>query len=201
MLLDSEFQARVADFGFAKLIPDGVTHVTTRVKGTLGYLAPEYAMLGKANESCDVYSFGILLIEIASGRKPIEKVSASIKRSITDWALPLVCKGKYDEVADPKLNGKYVEEELKRVVLVALICAQSRPEKRPTMLEVVELLKGDSKVKLAELENNELFKASEAADYNDGASAAEDSSDFISEEKDSKQELREEIEHRNELNP
>jgi hypothetical protein len=107
---------------------------------------------------------------------------------------------KNDEVADPKLNCNYVEDELKRVVLVALICANNRPEKRPTMLEVVELLKRDSKVKLAELENDELFKAPQAVDYNDGASAVEDSSDFISEEKDSKQELKEEIKHRNELN-
>ncbi|CAK7341137.1 unnamed protein product [Dovyalis caffra] len=60
VLLDSDFQAQVADLGFAKLILNGATHVTTRVKGTLGYLAPEYAMLGKASENCDVYSFGIL---------------------------------------------------------------------------------------------------------------------------------------------
>ncbi|XP_041001064.1 PTI1-like tyrosine-protein kinase At3g15890 isoform X1 [Juglans microcarpa x Juglans regia] len=188
VLLDSNFQARVADFGFAKLIPDGATHVTTRVKGTLGYLAPEYAMLGKANESCDVYSFGILLLELASGRKPLEKLSATVKRSITDWALPLVCERKFGELADPKLNGKYVEEELKRLILVALVCANSRPEKRPTMLEVVDLLKGISKEKLAELENLELFKSPQAADYNDGASVAEDSSDFISEERDFKPE-------------
>ncbi|KAG2723110.1 hypothetical protein I3843_02G135400 [Carya illinoinensis] len=191
VLLDSDFQARVADFGFAKLIPDGATHVTTRVKGTLGYLAPEYAMLGKANESCDVYSFGILLLELASGRKPLEKLSGTVKRSITDWALPLVCERKFGELADPKLNGKYVEEELKRLVLVALVCASSRPEKRPTMLEVVDLLKGISKEKLAELENHELFKSPQAADYNDGASFAEDSSDFISEEKDFKPEKNE----------
>lgn len=74
ILLDSEFQAKVADFGFAKLIPEGVTHLTTRVKGTLGYLAPEYAMWGKVSENCDVYSFGILLLEIVSGKKPIEKL-------------------------------------------------------------------------------------------------------------------------------
>lgn len=199
VLLDFDFQARVADFGFAKLIPDGATHVTTRVKGTLGYLAPEYAMLGKANESCDVYSFGILLLELVSGRKPIEKLSSTIKRSITDWALPLACERKFDEIADPKLNGKYVEEELKIVVLVSLMCAHSRPEKRLRMLEVVEFLKGGSEEKLAKLENDELFKVPQAADYNDGASAAEDSLDFISEEKDSKREL-EEVAHRNEQN-
>uniref|UniRef100_A0A5B7APS7 Protein kinase domain-containing protein n=1 Tax=Davidia involucrata TaxID=16924 RepID=A0A5B7APS7_DAVIN len=191
VLLDSDFQAQVADFGFAKLIPDGATHVTTRVKGTLGYLAPEYAMLGKASESCDVYSFGILLLELASGKKPLEKHSATMKRTITDWALPLACERKFSELADPRLNGNYMEEELKRVVFVALVCAHNRPEQRPTILEVVELLKGDSKEKFAVLENDELFKSPPAADYNDGLSGAEDSSDFISEEKEPKQELKE----------
>ncbi|TKY48066.1 PTI tyrosine-protein kinase [Spatholobus suberectus] len=195
VLLDSDFQARVADFGFAKLIPDGATHVTTRVKGTLGYLAPEYAMLGKANESCDVYSFGILLLELASGKKPLEKLNSAVKRSISDWALPLACEKKLSELADPKLEGNYVEEELKRVVLIALVCAQNQPEKRPTMLEVVELLKGESKDKLAQLENNELFKNPPALGHTDyGTPAAEGSSDFISEEKESKPELEENTE-------
>lgn len=189
VLLDSDFNAQVADFGFAKLIPDGATHVTTRVKGTLGYLAPEYAMLGKASESCDVYSFGILLLELASGKKPIEKLSPTVKRTITDWALPLACERKFSELADSRLNGQYDEEELKRVVFVALICAHSQPEKRPTMLEVVELLKGESKEKFAALENDELFNSPQAADYNDGMSVADDSSDIISEEKEPKQEI------------
>lgn len=178
VLLDSDFKARVADFGFAKLIPDGATHVTTRVKGTLGYLAPEYAMLGKVNESCDVYSFGILLLEIASGKRPLEKLSPTHKRSIVEWALPLACEKKFSEIADPKLNGKYEEEELKRVVVVALICAQNQPENRPTILDVVELLKGESKEKLAELENDELFKIPQAPESIDGASGAEESSEI-----------------------
>ncbi|XP_071691943.1 PTI1-like tyrosine-protein kinase At3g15890 [Rutidosis leptorrhynchoides] len=185
VLLDADFNAQVADFGFAKLIPDGATHVTTRVKGTLGYLAPEYAMLGKASESCDVYSFGILLLELASGKKPIEKIDSTTRRSITEWALPLVCQKKFNEIADPKLNGDYSVEEMKRVTLVGLTCARSQPEKRPTILEVVELLKGESKVKLADLENDELFIAPHGANYNsDEVSVADDdSSDFVSEER------------------
>ena len=191
VLLDSEFQARVADFGFAKLIPDGATHVTTRVKGTLGYLAPEYAMFGKASESCDVYSFGILLLELASGKKPIEKVSSTVKRTVMDWALPLAKERRFEEMADPKLNGKFVEDELQRMVIVALICAQSRPEKRLTMVEIVALLKGELKEKMAELENDEMFGNYQGF----SAAAAADSSDCISEEKDAKGDVKRRCEH------
>ncbi|CAH9075719.1 unnamed protein product [Cuscuta epithymum] len=189
VLLDSDFCAQVADFGFARLIPDGATHVTTKVKGTLGYLAPEYAMLGKASESCDVYSFGILLLEIATGKKPIEKVTETLKSPITGWVLPLACEGKFSEIADPRLNGNFVEEELKRVVYIALVCAHSQSEKRPTMLEVVELLKGDSKEKFAAIENDEMFKKTQAVSHKNEFSEAEDSSEFFSEEKVSKQEI------------
>lgn len=187
VLLDSEFHAHVADFGFARLIPDGATHVTTKVKGTLGYLAPEYAMLGKASESCDVYSFGILLLELASGKKPIERIRPELKRTITEWALPLARKGKFADIADKRLNGNYVDAELKRVALVALVCAQTTPEKRPTMLEVVDLLKGVSKEKLDKLENNELF-ISESVDSDHGL---DDRLSVFSEDKDPKAGLKE----------
>ncbi|KAE8700618.1 PTI1-like tyrosine-protein kinase [Hibiscus syriacus] len=149
VLLNSDFQPQVVDFGFAKFIPDSATHVTTRVKGTVGYLAPEYAMLRKASESCDVYSFGVLLLELVSGKRPLEK---------------------------------YVEEELKRVVLVALVCADNRPEKIPTMLEVVELLKGESQQKLSELENNEVFKYPQFSVCNDESLGIEESSEIIKED-------------------
>lgn len=164
VLLDSDFKAQVAHFGFAKLIPDGATHTTTQVKGTLGYLAPEYSVLGKASESCDVYSFGILLLELVSGKRPVEKINATRRRSITEWALPLVCERNFSEIADPKMNGKYVEQELERVVFVGLICAHNQPEKRPTMLEVLELLKGELKEKFTDIEKAEMFRKSQVAD-------------------------------------
>ncbi|PNX96075.1 PTI1-like tyrosine-protein kinase, partial [Trifolium pratense] len=116
VLLDSNFEALIGGFGFAKLIPDSKTQVTTNVK------------------------------ELASGRKPIVKVSSTLKQySIVDWALPLVCEKNFTELVDPRLNGNYVVEELNRVIIVGLICAQNLPEKRPTMVDVVELLKGESK--------------------------------------------------------
>ncbi|KAK1399842.1 Concanavalin A-like lectin/glucanase domain, Serine/threonine-protein kinase, SIK1/2 [Heracleum sosnowskyi] len=142
VLLDSNFEPLVADFGFAKLIPDGVSHMTTRVKGTLGYLAPEYAMWGKVSESCDVYSFGILLLEIFTGRKPIEKLPGGVKRTITEWVEPLITKGKFKDIIDPKLRGNFDENQLKQCINVAALCVQSEPENRPTMKEVAEMLKG-----------------------------------------------------------
>ncbi|KAJ0962222.1 hypothetical protein J5N97_030050 [Dioscorea zingiberensis] len=142
VLLDSNFEPLVADFGFAKLIPDGVSHMTTRVKGTLGYLAPEYAMWGKVSESCDVYSFGILLLEIVTGRKPIEKLPGGIKRTITEWAEPLISKARFKDLVDPKLRGNFDETQLRQTINVAALCVQAEPEKRLTMKEVVNLLKG-----------------------------------------------------------
>lgn len=142
VLLDNEFEAKVADFGFAKLIPEGVSHLTTRVKGTLGYLAPEYAMWGKVSESCDVYSFGILLLEIVSAKKPIEKLPGGIKRDIVQWVTPYVLKDAFKHLADPKLKGNFDSEQLKSVVLLAMRCTDSNPDKRPSMDEVVEWLKG-----------------------------------------------------------
>ncbi|ONK58815.1 uncharacterized protein A4U43_C08F30 [Asparagus officinalis] len=140
VLLDSDFRPKVADFGFAKLIPDGVSHLTTKVKGTLGYLAPEYAMWGKVSESCDVYSFGILLLEMISGRKPIEKLPGGIKRDITQWVTPWVESRMWDKIVDPRLGDNYDRLQAKNVVMVAVRCTDGNPDIRPTMNEVVEFL-------------------------------------------------------------
>ncbi|CAN1158966.1 PTI1-like tyrosine-protein kinase At3g15890, partial [Linum perenne] len=122
VLLDPDFQAKVADFGFAKLIPDGVTHLTTRVKGT---------------------SFGILLLELISAKRPLEKLPGGVKRDIIQWVTPYIQKGAIDHIADPRLKGKFDRSQLKLAVMVAIRCTDSNPENRPVMSEVVEWLKGN----------------------------------------------------------
>ncbi|KAG0500102.1 hypothetical protein HPP92_000174 [Vanilla planifolia] len=145
VLLDSDFNPLVADFGFAKLIPDGVSHMTTRVKGTLGYLAPEYAMWGKVSESCDVYSFGILLIELVSGRKPIERLQGGVKRTITEWAEPLMAStSRLTEIVDPRLHGDFDVQQLRRVLHAAARAVQSEPDRRPTMNQVLDVIRGSA---------------------------------------------------------
>lgn len=155
VLLDSDFQARVADFGYTNLVPDRIA------PDNRDYIAPERAVKGEASKSCDVYSFGLLLLELASGKKPTDKSSSAVKRTVTDWAMPLARERQFEEMADPRLSEGYVKDELKRMVIVALACTQDDPHKRPTMLEVVELLKGESKEKLHGLENSGMFNAEE----------------------------------------
>ncbi|KAJ1260179.1 hypothetical protein BS78_10G212700 [Paspalum vaginatum] len=144
VLLDSDFAPLVADFGFAKLVPEGVSHMTTRVKGTLGYLAPEYAMWGKVSGACDVYSFGILLLEIVSGRKPIERLPSGAKRTITEWAEPLIARGRLGDLVDPRLRGAFDAAQLARLVECAALCVQGEPDRRPDMRTVVRVLRGDN---------------------------------------------------------
>lgn len=142
ILLDSDFEPLVADFGFAKLIPEGVSHMTTRVKGTLGYLAPEYAMWGKVSESCDVFSYGILLLELMTGRKPIEKLPGGAKRTIIDWVDTMINKGRFKDLADRKLKGQLNWKQFEHIIHLAIMCVHQDPNKRPTIKEVVESLKG-----------------------------------------------------------
>ncbi|KAM1172640.1 hypothetical protein ACFX2I_022717 [Malus domestica] len=185
VLLDSDFEPLVADFGFAKLIPEGVSHMTTRVKGTLGYLAPEYAMWGKVSESCDVYSFGILLLELVTGRKPIEKLPGGVKRTITEWAEPLITKGRLKELADPRLRGNFDEGQLKQAINVAALCVKSEPEKRLKIKEVVDLLKGyEAQIKMKPLRiesvryKEELLALDQATDDDEDGGADESTNGY-----------------------
>uniref|UniRef100_A0A0A9FMR8 non-specific serine/threonine protein kinase n=1 Tax=Arundo donax TaxID=35708 RepID=A0A0A9FMR8_ARUDO len=149
ILLDNNFEAMVADFGLAKLTSDNNTHVSTRVMGTFGYLAPEYASSGKLTEKSDVFSYGVMLLELLTGRRPIDTGTAHSfqEDSLVDWARPALSRaladGDYDGVADPRLDGNYDPVEMARVVASAAASVRHSAKKRPKMSQIVRALEGD----------------------------------------------------------
>ncbi|CAA6671431.1 unnamed protein product [Spirodela intermedia] len=146
ILLDYNFEAQVSDFGLAKLAMDAYTHVTTRVMGTFGYLAPEYASSGKLTDKSDVYSFGVVLLELITGRKPVDVSQPLGDESLVEWARPLMFHaletGVFDELLDPRLGKSYNEIEMFRMIEVAAACVRHSAAMRPRMSQVVRALDG-----------------------------------------------------------
>ncbi|MCD9646040.1 Proline-rich receptor-like protein kinase perk5 [Datura stramonium] len=147
ILLEDNFEAKVADFGLAKLSSDNFTHISTRVMGTFGYLAPEYASTGKLTDKSDVFSFGVVLLELITGKKPVDP-SNMMEDSLVDWARPLLRtaleEGKYDELVGAPLEGKSVPNELHRLVVCAAASTRHSAKRRPKMSQIVRALDGDS---------------------------------------------------------
>ncbi|KAK7262846.1 hypothetical protein RJT34_30427 [Clitoria ternatea] len=147
VLLDDNFEAKVSDFGLAKLTTDNNTHVSTRVMGTFGYLAPEYASSGKLTEKSDVFSFGVMLLELITGKRPLDLTDA-MDESLVDWARPLLNKwleenGNLGELVDPFLEGHYNTQEMSRIAACAAASIRHSARKRPKMSQIVRALEGD----------------------------------------------------------
>ncbi|XP_024008133.1 probable LRR receptor-like serine/threonine-protein kinase At1g56130 isoform X2 [Eutrema salsugineum] len=145
ILLDSNLVPKVSDFGLAKLYDDKKTHISTRVAGTIGYLAPEYAMRGLLTEKTDVYAFGVVALELVSGRPNSDENLEDEKRYLLDWAWKLREKSREVELIDDELS-EFNMEEVKRVIGIALLCTQSSYSLRPPMSRVVAMLSGDVEV-------------------------------------------------------
>ncbi|XP_073004961.1 proline-rich receptor-like protein kinase PERK15 [Typha latifolia] len=147
ILLDLKFEAMVADFGLAKLSSDNHTHVSTRVMGTFGYLAPEYASSGKLTEKSDVFSYGVMLLEMITGRRPVDSNHTFMEDSLVDWARPVLSRalsdGNYDELSDTRLEGNYDPMEMARMVASAAACVRHSARRRPKMSQIVRALEGD----------------------------------------------------------
>ncbi|WCJ24866.1 Protein kinase superfamily protein [Euphorbia peplus] len=143
ILIDDEFNAKVSDFGLAKLLDSGESHITTRVMGTFGYVAPEYANTGLLNEKSDIYSFGVLLLEAVTGRDPVDYARPADEINLVEWLKVMVGTRKAEEVVDPTLEVKPSTRALKRALLVALRCVDPDSEKRPKMSHVVRMLEVD----------------------------------------------------------
>ncbi|KAJ7973070.1 Kinase family protein [Quillaja saponaria] len=143
ILLENNFLAKVADFGLAKQAPEGgVNYLSTRVMGTFGYVAPEYAMTGHLLVKSDVYSFGVVLLELLTGRRPVDMSQPAGQENLVNWARPILRdKDRLEELADPRLGGKYPKEDFVRVCTVAAACVAPEASQRPTIGEVVQSLK------------------------------------------------------------
>ncbi|CAH8352221.1 unnamed protein product [Eruca vesicaria subsp. sativa] len=145
ILLDSNLVPKVSDFGLAKLYDDKKTHISTKVAGTVGYLAPEYAMRGHLTEKTDVYAFGIVVLELVSGRGNADESLEGEKRYLLEWAWNLHEKSREVELIDHELT-EFNTEEVKRMIGIALLCTQASHAVRPSMSRVVAMLSGDVEV-------------------------------------------------------
>ncbi|KAG2615685.1 proline-rich receptor-like protein kinase PERK1 [Panicum virgatum] len=176
ILLDFKFEAKVADFGLAKFTTDNNTHVSTRVMGTFGYLAPEYASSGKLSEKSDVFSFGVMLLELITGRRPVDTTQTYMDDSLVDWARPLLMRaledGEYDSLVDPRLGKDFNPNEMARMIACAAACVRHSARRRPRMSQVVRALEGD--VSLEDLNegvrpgHSRLFGSYSSSDYDSG---------------------------------
>ncbi|KAL8480398.1 hypothetical protein ACS0TY_026549 [Phlomoides rotata] len=142
ILLGEGYHPKLSDFGLAKLGPVGDnTHVSTRVMGTYGYCAPEYAMTGQLTLKSDVYSFGVVLLELISGRKAVDNSKTAAEHNLVVWARPLFKdQRKFSQIADPALQGQYPSRGLYQALAIAAMCVQEQPSLRPMIADVVTAL-------------------------------------------------------------
>ncbi|KAL8484099.1 hypothetical protein ACS0TY_026698 [Phlomoides rotata] len=145
IMLDEGFNARVGDFGLARQMEHDKSPDATVAAGTMGYLAPEYLLTGRATDKTDVFSYGAVVLEVASGRRPIDKGKAS--SNLVEWVWGLHREGRLMAAADPRLGGaEFDEGDVTKVLLIGLVCSHPDPMARPTMRGVVQMLVGEAEV-------------------------------------------------------
>ncbi|XP_062232822.1 proline-rich receptor-like protein kinase PERK8 [Phragmites australis] len=202
ILLDDHFEAQVADFGLARLAENDVTHVSTRVMGTFGYLAPEYASTGKLTEKSDVFSFGVVLLELITGRKPVDSLRPLGNESLVEWVSSssstttattrqsrlllnrAVENQEFDELVDPRLDGNFDDVEMFRVIEAAAACIRHSAARRPKMGQVVRVLDSLTDVDLSngvQPGKSQMFNVANTADIRQFQRMAFGSQDFSSE--------------------
>ncbi|CAJ2649867.1 unnamed protein product [Trifolium pratense] len=141
ILLDEKFQPRIGDFGLARFFPEDQAYLSTQFAGTLGYTAPEYAIRGELSEKADIYSFGVLVLEVISCRKNTDLTLPSDMQYLPEYAWKLYEKSMVMDLIDPKLREKgYVEKDVMQAFHVAFLCLQPHPDLRPAMSQIVAML-------------------------------------------------------------
>ncbi|KAJ4981151.1 hypothetical protein NE237_031988 [Protea cynaroides] len=154
VLLDKDLNAKISDFGLAKLDEEENTHISTRIAGTIGYMAPEYAMRGYLTDKADVYSFGVVALEIVSGKSNTKYRPKEDFVYLLDWAYVLQEQGNLLELVDPILGTNYCKEEALRMLNLALLCTNPSPSLRPSMSAAVSMLQGKIAVKAPLVKRN-----------------------------------------------
>ncbi|XP_013620357.1 PREDICTED: receptor-like cytosolic serine/threonine-protein kinase RBK1 isoform X2 [Brassica oleracea var. oleracea] len=141
ILLSRDYDAQISDFGLAKWLPENwLHHVVSPIEGTFGYMAPEYFIHGIVDEKIDVFAFGVLLLEIITGRRAVDTAN---KQSIVAWAKPFLGKNSVEDIVDPRLGNEFDVTEMKRVMLTASMCIHHIATMRPDMTMLVQLLRGE----------------------------------------------------------
>ncbi|THU68359.1 hypothetical protein C4D60_Mb08t03080 [Musa balbisiana] len=140
VMLDSAFNAKLGDFGLARLVDHDRGSQTTVLAGTMGYLAPECVTTGKASKESDVYSFGILALEIACGRRPVQLMEQASKVRLVEWVWELYGRRRLLEAADEKLGGVFDEKQMECLMVVGLWCAHPDYDRRPSIKQVINVL-------------------------------------------------------------
>ncbi|XAR56440.1 Non-specific serine/threonine protein kinase [Bertholletia excelsa] len=148
VLLDRDLNAKISDFGLAKLDEEENTHISTRIAGTIGYMAPEYAMRGYLTDKADVYSFGVVALEIVSGKSNTNYRPKEEFVYLLDWAYVLQEQGSLLELVDPNLGPNYPKDEVMVMLNVALLCTNPSPTLRPPMSSVVSMLEGTAPIQV-----------------------------------------------------
>ncbi|KAK9998628.1 hypothetical protein SO802_018231 [Lithocarpus litseifolius] len=142
ILLDEDFNAKLSDFGLARQgPPEGLSHVSTSVVGTVGYAAPEYVQTGRLTAKSDVWSFGVVLYELITGRRALERNLPRSEQKLLEWVRPYVSDSKkFHLIVDPRLEGQYYVKSAQKLASLANKCLMKQPKSRPKMSEVVEIL-------------------------------------------------------------
>ncbi|KAF2322728.1 hypothetical protein GH714_029638 [Hevea brasiliensis] len=172
ILLSDDFEPQLSDFGLAIWGPTTSSFMTqSDVVGTFGYLAPEYFMYGKVSDKIDVYAYGVILLELLSGRRPIAYETLNDQKSLVMWAKPMLDSGKARDIIDPNLEENFDEAQIQRMVLAAKLCITRSARLRPKMIEVLKLLIGDkdaltwANVQNEDLDDNENQEANDDEVY------------------------------------
>ncbi|CAI9091138.1 OLC1v1026080C1 [Oldenlandia corymbosa var. corymbosa] len=140
ILLDEQWNAKLSDFGLARLGPsEGLSHVSTAVVGTVGYAAPEYIQTGRLTSKSDVWSYGVFLYELITGRRPLDRNRPKHEQKLLEWVRPNLSDiKKFEQILDPRLNGKYSLKSAHKLAAIANKCLVRQPKNRPRMSEVLE---------------------------------------------------------------